>query len=159
MSCRLRCHEHLSHVKSVVGSLLVASAFVGAWAPDWVTQSEHRELPRKLPRFCAAGSELWRSLAIVISDQFESDTPVFPVFWPEYRPSPIVTDRPRPSQISGPAHHRTSAENDYFYRLFANSNIAVTPKVTPFHSARDSGRNIDSIWPAERLKPSSLDSF
>ena len=37
------------------------------------------------------------------------------------------------------AQHRTSAENAYFYRLFANSNIAVTPKVTP-HSARDSGR-------------------
>src|SRR5580692_7917466 len=29
----------------------------------------------------------------------------------------------------GPAHHRISAENNYFYRLFANSNIAVTPKV------------------------------
>ena len=78
---------------------------------------------------------------------------------PECRPSPIVTDRPRTSQISGPAHHRINAENAYFYRLFANSNIAVTPKVTPFHSARDSGRKIVSIWPAERPKPSSLDSF
>jgi hypothetical protein len=43
--------------------------------------------------------------------------------------------------------------------LFANSNIAVTPKVTPFHSARDSGRKIVSNRPAERTKPSSLDSF
>src|SRR6266404_4274744 len=47
---------------------------------SWVTQSRRRELPRKLPRFCAAGSELCRSLANVISDQFESATPVFPVF-------------------------------------------------------------------------------
>jgi hypothetical protein len=30
---------------------------------SWVTQSRHRELPGKLPRFCAAGSELCRSLA------------------------------------------------------------------------------------------------
>jgi len=35
---------------------------------SWVTQSEHRELPRKLPRFCAAGGELCRSLANVIPD-------------------------------------------------------------------------------------------
>jgi hypothetical protein len=35
---------------------------------SWVTQSGHRELPRKLPRFCAAGSELCRSSANVISD-------------------------------------------------------------------------------------------
>jgi hypothetical protein len=34
----------------------------------WVTRSGHRELPRKLPRFCSAGSELWRSLTNVISD-------------------------------------------------------------------------------------------
>jgi hypothetical protein len=47
---------------------------------SWVTQSGHRELPRKLPRFFSAGSEHWRSLANVISDQFESDTPAFPVF-------------------------------------------------------------------------------
>src|ERR1700733_1633340 len=35
------------------------------------------------------------------------------------------------SRSGGPAHHRISAENAYFYRLFANSNIAVAPKVTP----------------------------
>ena len=76
---------------------------------------------------------------------------------------PSLSDRyrssPQQRELVGPAHHRTSAENAYFYRLFAHSNIAVTPKVTPFQSARDSGQKIVSIWPAERPKPSSFDSF
>jgi len=45
--------------------------------------------------------------------------------------SSIITDRTRTSQISGPAHHRISAENAYFYRANANSKIEVSPKVTP----------------------------
>lgn len=36
----------------------------------------------------------------------------------------------------------------------ANSNIAVTPKVTPLSLRKGFG-----VWPAERPKPSSLDSF
>src|SRR5476651_427853 len=41
-----------------------------------------------------------------------------------------VPDRPRTSRISGPAHHRISAENAYFYRNNTNSIIAVTQEVT-----------------------------
>jgi hypothetical protein len=104
-------------------------------------------------RLVAKLGDRWRTL---LSGQFESDTRIFPAYWlPSERPRTLANVY----EISGPAHHRTSAENAYFCRLFANSNIAVTPKVTPFHSARDLGRKIVSIWPAERPKPSSLDSF
>ena len=46
-----------------------------------------------------------------------------------------VCDRCRTSTNSGPAHHRISAENDYFYRHDANSRISVTPLVTPAAAA------------------------
>jgi len=67
------------------------------------------------------------------------------------RSLPIVTDRPRTSRISGPAHHRINAENAYFYRTKANSRIAVTPKVTPViaaaeRAARSVGALREYLW-------------
>ncbi len=93
-----------------------------------VTLSGHLELPPKLPPKCPADSELWRSLADVISDQFESDTPIFLV-------SCRLSERPRTSAnvsgIVGPLTIELTRENAYFYRSNANSKISVTPKLTP----------------------------
>ena len=92
------------------------------------TQIAHLELPPKLPPKCSAAPDPPRSLTII------SCRPIrvrHPYLSRDFGSIPPLSDRPRTSQISGPAHHRINAENAYFCRLLVNSNIAVTPKVTP----------------------------
>jgi hypothetical protein len=71
-----------------------------------VTQTEDLKLPRKLPRRCLDPLDPRRSLATTVCRPIRVRHPYFFGIWLNCRPSPIVTDRPRPSQISGPARTR-----------------------------------------------------
>jgi len=93
--------------------------FVFAQATDesrsvGVTPIRHFELPRKLPRKCPAAPDPRRSLAATVCRQFESDIHIFSGIWLNCRPSPIVTDPPRTSRMSGPARTRTEDQGIHF---------------------------------------------
>src|SRR5258706_14511575 len=59
--------------------------------------------------------------------------------------------RTRTSRISGPAHHRISADNACFYRRNANSGIAVTPKVTPPVTTEKKNPDGKVVWRNARI--------
>jgi hypothetical protein len=76
-----------------------------------VTPIEHLKLPRKLPRKCPAAPDPRRSLATIVCRPIRVR---YTCFSGVLTRMPSLPDCPRTSQISGPAHHRTSAENAYF---------------------------------------------
>src|ERR1700692_2999081 len=92
----------------------------------WVTQSRHGELPRKLPRFCAAGSELWRSLANVIFGLTRVRHVYFYRILPSKRTSPNATEHLR---NSGPARTRTEDQGIHFSpAVSGGSGLSLHPR-------------------------------
>ena len=92
-----------------------------------VTPPGHLQLLPKLPPKSPAAPDPRRSLATIVCRPIRVRYTGFSGVFTRMSSLP---DRPRPSQISGPALHRINAPIGLFYRHLLNSIFAVTQEVT-----------------------------